>query len=108
MIPKIAVLLDDDLLVRMSWTRVATHRGIELHVFSDQKLFFSNLSRFPLDTPIYLDSCLEEDCRGEDLAQPLLNLGFSCLYLTSGYPAGHFAHCENLFQGIIGKECPWA
>lgn len=104
-----AVLVDDDSLVRVLWHRTAEGLGKRLLTFSSVAEFFeSSVSGFGLDrtTPIYLDSHLGDGESGEHLAEKLYSLGFSRLYLATGYEPSRFAHMSWL-HGVVGKEPPW-
>ena len=102
-----AVLVDDDILVRMTWEISAQMNGKKLIVFASPTEFFEELKRFDLYTPIYIDANLGDGIRGEDFARQLRALGFTELYLATGYDSSYFSGASGLFNGIVGKEPPW-
>ena len=104
-IPALAVLIDDDAMVHMNWEDAAERAGVELKAFKAPAEFLSNLETFPKDTPIYIDSELGEDIKGEDIAVDLKEKGFTNLRLATGHPPENFSHLPWL--KVTGKESPW-
>jgi hypothetical protein len=103
---RMAVLLDDDLLVHMNWKMAAKAAGAELKPFKTPEDFSAGISDLPKDTPIYIDSELGNDVKGEDIAKDLHGRGFSNLTMATGHGPEKFAHLPWL--KVAGKEPPWA
>ena len=101
----LAVLIDDDPLVRMNWKTAAREEGVDLRTFVSSEDFYSAAPDLPKGTPIYIDSELGGGLRGEVLAQSLKEKGYSELCLETGHPASNFSHLPWL--KVIGKEPPW-
>ncbi|MEK7721557.1 MAG: HAMP domain-containing sensor histidine kinase, partial [Elusimicrobiota bacterium] len=87
-----AVLLDDDALTHMNWEYAAQENGIELRAFTDPARFMASLGDFPRDIPLYIDSELGENIKGENIAADLKEKGFTNIYLATGHPPEKFAH----------------
>ncbi|MFA4904714.1 MAG: ATP-binding protein [Desulfobaccales bacterium] len=104
-LPALAVLIDDSALVHMTWETAAEEAGIELKGFRNPADFLAVLETFPKTTPIYIDSELGGDVKGEDIAADLRQKGFTDLYLATGHPPERFARLPWL--KVIGKESPW-
>ena len=104
-VPALAVLIDDDAMVHMNWETAAGEARVELKAFRTPAEFMANLAAFPKDTPIYIDSELEAEIKGEDIAADLKEKGFTNLRLATGHPPERFAHLPWL--KVIGKESPW-
>ena len=102
---KLAVLIDDDALVRMNWEDAAEPAGINLKIFSEPDGFFADLDSYPKDTPIYIDSELSETLRGENVAVDLRGKGFTDITLETGHNPERFAHLPWL--KVMDKESPW-
>ena len=102
---KLAVLIDDDALVHMNWEDTAAAAGIELKAFKDPAGFLSNLESFPKGTPIYIDSELGNDIKGENIAVDLRKKGFTNITLETGHDPERFAHLPWL--KVMDKESPW-
>lgn len=103
--PARAVLLDDDALTHMNWGDAAQAHGVELIAFTDPVEFLSQLGYFPKDIPLYIDSELGENVKGEDIATDLKEKGFTNICLATGHPPERFAHLPWL--RVISKEAPW-
>lgn len=103
--PAQAVLIDDDTIVHMNWEAAADEAGIELTAFKDPAVFMANLQAFSRKTPIYIDSELGGDTKGEDVAAALKEKGFTNITLATGYAPEQFAHLPWL--KVRGKESPW-
>ena len=101
------VLLDDDALVRMTWTVAAKSKGIRLAAFKTPAELLAAVVGLPKDTPIYLDSELGEGLKGEDVARGLHAKGFSSLHLTTGHPPETLPPMPWI-KRVVGKEPPWA
>lgn len=104
-VPALAVLIDDDAMVHMNWETAAEEVGVELKAFRTPAEFLANLAAFPKNTPIYIDSELEAEIKGEDIAADLKEKGFTNLRLATGHPPEKFSHLPWL--KVIGKESPW-
>jgi FixJ family two-component response regulator len=101
----IAILIDDDELVRLVWQFQAKEAGVQLLTYNDpNEVDFLAVN---LDTPIYLDSELENGVKGENVAHKLHLQGFQNIYLATGYNPEDFKHLTFL-KGVIGKSPPWA
>lgn len=103
--PALAVLIDDDAMVHMNWETAAEEAGVVLKAFRTPAEFLANMAAFPKDTPIYIDSELEAEIKGEDIAADLKEKGFTNLRLATGHPPDKFSHLPWL--KVIGKESPW-
>ncbi len=109
--PVDAVLVDDDVLVRMNWEASAELKGIKLKIFKDPAEFVAQAGQFPKETAIYLDSELGEDSeggeiKGEDIAQDLHAKGFTNITLETGRLPEKFAHLPWL--KVTDKDSPWS
>lgn len=101
-----AVLIDDDPLVRLSWTTAAKRAGRALTVYADADSFLRAAAGLPKDTAVYIDSDLGAGRRGEDVARELHGAGFTELHLETGHDPAEFAGATYL-KGVRGKEPPW-
>ena len=105
-----AVLVDDDKVARMSWELVAEAKGVKLVIFDNPADFLAQIGRFPKETPIYLDSELDDDeengVKGENIAVDLHNKGYTNITLETGYMPEKFAHLPWL--KVIDKTPPWS
>ena len=102
---KLAVLIDDDALVRMNWEDAAAAAGIELKMFKEPGGFLSSLESFPKNTAIYIDSELGNDIKGENIAVDLRGKGFTNITLETGHAPEKFAHLPWL--KVMDKQSPW-
>jgi hypothetical protein len=100
-----AVLLDDAAITHMNWEWAAKENGIELRAFTDPAEFMSRLGDFPKDIPLYIDSELGENIKGENIAAGLKEKGFTNIYLATAHPPERFAHLPWL--RVVTKEAPW-
>jgi hypothetical protein len=100
------VLIDDDFLIRKLWENSARTQGKRLTLFSNPEDFYTQADSFDSNTEIYVDVDLGSGYKGEHVAEKALQLGFSKIYLTTGYPAHTFQSLKWL-SGVVGKEPPW-
>jgi signal transduction histidine kinase len=101
-----AVLIDDDALVHFAWNMSARKNAKQIKTFCKAKDFISNSNKIDRTIPIFIDSNLGNDVRGEILAKELISIGFENLYLTTGHPADAFGEMPWI-KKIVGKEPPW-
>jgi FixJ family two-component response regulator len=102
-----AVLVDDDALVRMSWKLIAKNKKLEFLAFEKPDELMKVIAEVPKDTPIYLDSNLGGGIRGEQVAVELHQLGFTELFIATGYEREQLSNIPSWIRGVVGKEPPW-
>ena len=103
---RLAVLLDDDMLVHMNWKLAAKAAGVELKGYKTPEEFARGLEDLPKDTPLYIDSDLGNGIKGEDIASELHEKGFTAIAMATGHGPERFALLPWL--KVTGKEPPWA
>jgi len=101
-----AALLDDDPLVHMNWRLAAKAAGAELQSFKTPQEFTAAAETLPRDIPLYIDSNLGSDIKGEDIAKDLHEKGFTDITMATGHGAEKFSHLPWL--KVAGKEPPWS
>lgn len=102
-----AVLLDDDELVHMSWGNVARINQKKLLSFYEPQAFFDEIVKLDRTTPLFVDSHLKNQVKGEQLVGQILDLGFREIYISTGYEKERLARVQGI-TGVIGKEVPSA
>jgi len=101
-----AVLIDDDELVRIGWEFSAKKNKKRLKTFSNHIEFLKIMGTLPASTPIFIDSCLGDGVKGEELADQIYSAGLTELYLCTGYEPEHFGKLPYI-KKIIGKDPLW-
>ena len=104
-VSRLAVLLDDDMLVHMNWKIAAKTAGVELKAFKTPEDFRAGTAELAKDTPFYIDSELGNDVKGEDIAKDLHGKGFTDITMATGHGPEKFTHLPWL--KVTGKEPPW-
>ncbi|MBL7544085.1 MAG: sensor histidine kinase [Bdellovibrionaceae bacterium] len=107
--PKILVdgiLLDDDRLVHACWEFEAKNRGKKFVSFYTPKDFFEVSSQYDYTSKIYIDSNLGGGLKGEDIGKKAADIGFTNIYLCTGYQPSDFPPMSWI-KGIVGKEPPF-
>ena len=64
------------------------------------------MSDLDLSTPIYIDSSLRHEMRGELVAKEFFEAGFRTIYLTTGYQKAAFGNMPWIAD-IVEKSPPW-
>lgn len=103
--PPRAVLLDDSTITQMTWEIAAAEAGAELLGYTDPDEFMADLGQLPKDMPIYIDSDLGENIKGENIAADLTEKGYTNICLATAHPPERFAHLPWL--KVRSKEAPW-
>jgi signal transduction histidine kinase len=101
-----AILIDDDKLVHITWKLAAKISGKTLVAFDSVQAFLKEAENYSFDTPIYIDSNLGGEIRGEVEAKNLYALGFQNLFLATGHAKDHFDGMPWI-QEIVGKTPPF-
>ncbi|PKM97455.1 MAG: hypothetical protein CVU79_08050 [Elusimicrobia bacterium HGW-Elusimicrobia-3] len=101
-----AALLDDDPLVHMNWRLAAKAAGAVLNSYKTPQEFAAAAETLPRDIPLYIDSELGNDLKGEDIAKDLHGKGFTDITMATGHGPDKFTHLPWL--KVTGKEPPWA
>jgi len=99
------VLIDDDELVLMNWQISARKKGIKLIKYKSVKEFYKDIDKIDKETPIYIDSELEEGIKGEDIAIVLSKKGYKNITLETGHEPESFKSIDWL--KVIGKDPPF-
>jgi len=55
---------------------------------------FSDLYTYSSDSSFYIDSDLDQNLRGEDLAKELFELGYKDLHISTGYTPERFQNID--------------
>ncbi|MGK5086510.1 hypothetical protein WDW86_03035 [Bdellovibrionota bacterium FG-2] len=100
------VLIDDDSLVHMTWKARAKQVGTNLRCFFTADEFFAVARTLDFTTPIYVDSNLGNGIKGEEVSKEIHALGFTNIYLASGYEPDHFPPMGWIVK-ILGKDAPF-
>ncbi|MHB1948718.1 MAG: ATP-binding protein [Gammaproteobacteria bacterium] len=100
------ILLDDKKLVTKTWQIESKKHNKKIVTFNNKEVFMRYIDLFDKKVSVYLDSHLGEE-KGEEIARELYEMGFSALYLSTGYESKKFVNMPWI-KGIIGKEPPFS
>ena len=100
-----AVLLDDDQLITSTWTLTALENNKNFISFNEPESFFAALTNIDRSTPVFIDSNLSKNIKGQDLIPRLKALNFEKIFLATGYNPEYFAEIYSL-TGVVGKTPP--
>jgi hypothetical protein len=101
-----AVLIDDDILVQLTWKSAAKSKGKLLICFDSPEEFLTQTDRIPTNTPIYLDFDLGQGKKGQDYIDPITAAGFREIHIATGFPASAFASHSGI-TSVVGKDPPF-
>ncbi|GEM_PF-4521630 len=79
------VLIDDDKFIHLNWKMYLEARNIKVHNFKSIEHFLQNCSTIPKATPIYIDSELGDNIKGEIESEKIYHKGYTNLYLSTGH-----------------------
>jgi signal transduction histidine kinase len=99
------VLIENDELSSFNWSYKAKKKNLNFTAYKSPDDFFKNLNLYKKDTLFFIDSELD-DTKGEDIALKLFELGFTELYLTTGYSKDRFSHLKFI-KDVIDKTPPF-
>jgi len=102
------VLIDDDKFIRISWKNRAESSGVSFFAFESVEDFLNKLSNIPIESIIYIDSCLKDGVQGELEAKKIYENGFKEIYLATGYNKSDFNLVElPWIKDIVSKTPPF-
>lgn len=104
--PPDAILIEDDALVRKTWSLSASRSGKALRDFRCLEDFIPEASSVPRSTPIFLDFELTGGADGAVAIQRLRDLGFAEIHLETGHSPDSLPPGLEV-QSLRGKEPPW-
>ena len=101
-----SILIDDDPLVRMSWSSAARAKNKNLRVSASPKEFIDDSDSIERSTTIFIDSHLAEGIRGEIEARRLFMMGFRNIFLATA-DINQSVSTMPWIKDIVGKSPPW-
>jgi len=101
-----AILIDDTKMIHTVWGLMAKRCNKTLAHFYEPEDFFEHILEYPTDTPIYIDSNLNKEKKGEEYARDIHSKGFKKIYLATGDAPKFFGDMPWI-AGIVGKEPPF-
>ena len=101
-----AVLIDDDDLVHKAWRTAEKWAPYPVAYFYSATDFLALVHTFPKTTVIYIDSKLGNGVSGEVISKDIFDLGFTEIYLITGYRKGKFSALPHIKE-IRDKKPPW-
>jgi signal transduction histidine kinase len=102
-ITKQYILIDDDDLMHMTWKMEADKKAIEFKAYSSVEEFIKDADQYSKNTVIYVDSNLADGLKGEIESQKISQLGFTEIYLATGFSADDLEKPEWIRE-IVGKR----
>ena len=97
------VFIDDDEMMRVTWTFAAEEAGLNLSTYASPIDFSYEMKNYSKDTIIYIDSDLGGGIKGELYAKELYAQGFTEIYLATGHKPDHFDNMPWI-KSIVNKE----
>ena len=84
------IFIDDYKSITDAWVLHGVSVGKKIASYNSVHAFRADINKFDLSTPIYVDSDLNDELKGEDFAKELYEYGFKCIYLSTGHPPDNF------------------
>lgn len=99
------IFLDDDPLITNTWELSCSLKKIDLKTFNEVDIFLDKIMHYSKLTPIYIDSDLNHDLKGEEIARCLYMIGYRGLHLVTGKSKEDFSGLYWI-QSINNKQVP--
>ena len=100
-------MIDNDALIHRSWDYSAKLHGKKLQSFFSVEEFLVAADGLDREIPIYIDSDLGDNVRGEEMARYIHESGFATIYLQTGANPSQFTKPMPWIRSILGKNPPW-
>lgn len=98
-----ACLIDDDSLIHLSWKFAAEEAGVNFIGFDSFEAFLERESEIDKNTPISLDVDLGGNVSGIEIAAQIHKLGYSNIYLATGYDKEYLNSLPNYVIDVRNK-----
>lgn len=99
----VIVFIDNDELMHLSWKMEASKKNINLKTYFSIDDFLAESSQYSINTKIFIDSDLGDGKRGEVESEKIFKMGFTQLYLATGYLASDIDKPEWIVE-VVGKR----
>lgn len=100
------IFIDDDAVITGAWVLHGIARGKVVAAYNSVRAFKIDRDQFNFDTPVFIDSNLNDVVKGQDVAKELYEDGFMNIYLATGYAAADFPEMHWIKE-IVGKSPPF-
>jgi signal transduction histidine kinase len=97
------VLIDDESLNHMTWSLYAKENNKSIKSFNKMADFMVEASKIDLASPIYIDSNLGAEGKGEAHAEAVSNLGFRKIYIATGFEPD-LVRVPVCVTNVVGKD----
>lgn len=102
------VLIDDDALIRTTWSLAAKNAGLRLLALAQTSAIWTHAPQLDRSVPIYVDYSLSRQPNGNGVIKQLVAAGFTRVYMETGFDAADVdAKTRSMITGISGKTPPW-
>ncbi|HPI39367.1 MAG TPA: HAMP domain-containing sensor histidine kinase [Pseudobdellovibrionaceae bacterium] len=101
-----AVLIDDDLLIHMTWNLMAKEKNKKIICFTDENLFLNACDEIHFESSLYIDMNLKDGKSGIQVAENLYKKGFKNISLATGYDMNSIEKPPYI-KSILGKDFPF-
>lgn len=98
-----AILIDDDMLVHMTWNSFAKENNKKYAQYFSVEEFLKAQSLYDHTSPIFVDSNLGNNIKGEDAAKEIFKQGFKNIFIATGYEASSIV-VHPWIKGVVGKD----
>lgn len=100
------ILIDDNSLIINIWLMKAETYHKKVIVFSSITDAEREIFKYDRNVPVYIDSTLENNIKGEIYAKKLYELGFKTIYLATGHDSKQFP-LMYWIKAVVGKTPPF-
>lgn len=97
------VYVDDEELHRTTWEIWSLKNGFNNKTYSSVEHLLNEKNILQKDIPLFLDSNLGTNNKGEDWAEKLAEIGFKEIFLATSNSASAIKHNRSI-KGILGKN----
>lgn len=97
------VLIDDEEIHRTTWEIWSSKNGFKIKTYSNVQSFFEESKSIENGTPIFIDSNLGAEFKGEVYAEKISDLGFDSIHLATSSSKDSIQF-SNAIKSVIGKN----
>ncbi len=101
-----AVLIDDDEITRFNWKQSAKNNHFDILTYSSIKDFIKESVDLCRKVPIYIDSSLGNNIKGEEASEEIYEMGFQTIFISTGHKPETIQD-KPWIKDIVDKKPPW-
>lgn len=100
------IFIDDETAITDAWVLHGLTKRKVIAAYNSVRDFKTDVNKYDLNTPIYIDSDLNDVVTGQEYAKQLFAIGFKYIHLATGHSPDNFQKMYWIKE-VVGKAPPF-